>query len=221
MNGSTEALLATVLALTNLEEEVVVLEPFYENYVPATILSGSRARCVRMKEPNFVLDEEELKKAFNGRTKAIIINTPNNPTGKVFSRAELRLVGDLCEDYVCVAITDEIYEQIVYDGYEHVSLGSMDGMRDRTVTICGMSKTYSVTGWRVGYTVAEKALTKAIRNVHDFITVCAPTPLQRAAVDALKLPSTYYKQLTESYTKKRTFMLTSLKELGFDCVEPQ
>ena len=220
-NGSTEALLATVLALTDTEDEVVILEPFYENYVPATILSGARARYVRLREPNFGLDEEELKNAFNGRTKAIIINTPNNPTGKVFTRAELKLVGDLCEDHDCVAITDEIYEQIVYDGYEHVSLGSMDGMRDRTVTICGMSKTYSVTGWRIGYTVAEKTMTKAIRNVHDFITVCAPTPLQRAAVDALKLPATYYKQLTESYTKKRAFMLTSLEELGFDCVEPQ
>jgi aminotransferase len=221
MNGSTEALLATVLAVTDQEDEVIIHEPFYENYGPASILSGARARYVRLSEPNFELREEDLKKAFSSRTKAIIINTPNNPTGKVFTRSELKLVRDLCEDYDCLAITDEIYEQIVYDGYEHVSLATLDGMWDRTVTICGMSKTYSVTGWRLGYTVAEKTLSRAIRNVHDFITVCAPTPLQRAAIDALKLPTSYYKQLLESYSKKRSFMLSSLRELGFDCVDPQ
>ncbi len=221
MCGATEALLATVLAVTDRDDEVIIHEPFYENYGPATIISGARARYVRLMEPTFELDEEELKKAFNGRTKAIIINTPNNPSGKVFSEKELGIIADLCEDYDCVAITDEIYEQIVYKGYRHVSLATLKKMTDRTVTICGFSKTYSVTGWRIGYTTAEKGLTQAIRTVHDFITVCAPTPLQRATIEALNMPENYYTQLAESYARKRSYMLGSLNSLGFKCVEPQ
>jgi aspartate/methionine/tyrosine aminotransferase len=221
MCGSTEALLAAVLALTDRDDEIVIHEPFYENYGPAAVISGARARYVRLLEPAFELDEEELKMAFNSRTRAIIINTPNNPSGRVFTEKELGVIADLCEDYDCVAITDEIYEQIVYRGNKHVSLATVKNMADRTVTICGFSKTYSVTGWRIGYAAAEKHLTQAIRTVHDFITVCAPAPLQRAAIEALSLPESYYKQLVQSYTKKRAYMLRSLSSLGFNCVEPQ
>src|SRR5438445_2079746 len=176
--GATEAMVATMLALTDSNDEVIVPEPFYECYIPSAIISGARVRNVQLRGPGFKFDEEELKRAFGGRggirPKAIIINTPNNPTGRVFSRSELGLVADLCADHGVLAITDEIYEQIVYDGERHVSLATIGGMADSTVTISGASKTYSVTGWRIGYTIAERALTDAIRKVHDFLTVCAP-----------------------------------------------
>jgi aspartate/methionine/tyrosine aminotransferase len=223
--GATEAMAATMVALTDSDDDVIVPEPFYECFVPSTIISGARARFVRLREPGFGFDENDLKRAFSARDgrkpKAIIINTPNNPTGKVFSRDELKLVADLCADYGVLAITDEIYEQIVYDGEKHVSLATIGDMADATVTICGMSKTYSVTGWRLGYTVAEKTLTDAIRKVHDFLTVCAPSPLQRAALEALKLDDSYYSRLTMSYTRKRDYLLKSLEAMGFECTRPQ
>ena len=223
--GATEAMVATMLALTDSNDEVIVPEPFYECYLPSAIISGARVHHVGLKEPGFKFDEEELKRAFEGRDgvkpKAIVINTPNNPTGRVFSRTELKLVADLCEDNAVLAITDEIYEQIVYDGRTHVSLATIGDMADSTVTISGASKTYSVTGWRIGYTVAEKGLTEAIRKVHDFLTVCAPSPLQRAALAAYSLDDSYYSKLTEGYTKKRDYMMKSLEAIGFDCLKPQ
>ncbi len=223
--GATEAMVATMLALTDSNDEVIVPEPFYECYLPSAIISGAKVRHVRLSEPGFKFDEEELKRAFEGRggarPKAIVINTPNNPTGRVFSRSELKLVADLCSDNGVLAITDEIYEQIVYDGRRHVSLATLGDMADSTVTISGASKTYSVTGWRIGYTVAEKGLTEAIRKVHDFLTVCAPSPLQRAALAAYSLDASYYSNLTKSYTRKRDYMMRSLGEMGFECAKPE
>jgi len=223
--GATEAMVATMLALTDSSDEVIVPEPFYECYLPSAIISGARVRNVQLRGPDFKFDEEELKRAFEGRgglkPKAIIISTPNNPTGRVFSRSELRLVADLCADHGVLAITDEIYEQIVYDGERHVSLATIGDMADSTVTISGASKTYSVTGWRIGYAVAEKTLTDAIRKVHDFLTVCAPSPLQKAALAGYGMDDSYYTRLTKSYTRKRDYLLKSLEGLGFDCLKPQ
>ncbi len=190
--GTTEGMIASELALLDRGDEVVIFEPFYENYGPDAILSGAKCRYVRLREPDFRIEEETLKQAFNRKTKAVIINTPHNPTGRVLTSQELGLVRDLCQDYDSYAITDEIYEHIMYDGHKHVSIGSLRGMEDRTITISGFSKTYSVTGWRVGYVVAPKPLTSAIRKVHDFLTVCAPTPLQEACTVALQLPESYY-----------------------------
>jgi aminotransferase len=223
--GATEAVVATMLALTDSSDEVIVPEPFYECYIPSAIISGARVRHVRLKEPGFRFEEEELKGAFEGRggarPKAIIVNTPNNPTGRVFSKGELKLVADLCSDYGVLAITDEIYEQIVYDGRRHVSLATLGDMAESTVTISGISKTYSVTGWRIGYTVAEKGLTEAIRKVHDFLTVCAPSPLQRAALAAFSLGDSYYAGLTRSYTSKRDYLTRALKDIGFRFPMPE
>ena len=223
--GAAEAMVATMLALTDSTDEVIVLEPFYECYLPSAIISGARVRHVQLSGPGFKFDEEELKRAFSARggrrAKAIIVNTPNNPTGRVFSRSELGLLADLCADHGVLAITDEIYEQIVYDGAKHVSLASLGDMADTTVTVSGASKTYSVTGWRIGYTVAEKRLTEAIRKVHDFLTVCAPSPLQRATLTAYALDESYYSNLTRSYTRKRDYLMKSLGAMGFDCLRPQ
>lgn len=219
--GTTEGMIASQLALLDRGEEVVIFEPFYENYGPDAILSGAKCRYVRMKEPSFKIEEESLKRAFNRKTKAVIINTPHNPTGKILSRQELGLIRDLCQDYDSYAITDEIYEHILYDGHEHVSIGSLPGMEDRTITISGFSKTYSVTGWRVGYVVASKPLTSAIRKVHDFLTVCAPTPLQEACTAALQLPESYYEHLRENYRKGREMLVGSLNGAGFGVFQPE
>ena len=202
--GSTEAMIAALMAVTDPGDEVVIFEPFYENYGPDTILSGAQPRFVTLHPPaaskgEWSFDEKELRAAINQHTRAIIVNTPNNPTGKVFTRAELELIRDLCVEFDVVAITDEIYQHIIYDGTEHVSLASLDGMRERTITINGMSKTYSVTGWRVGWAVAPPVLTSAIRKVHDFLTVGAAAPLQDAGAAALMLPESYYVDLAEGY----------------------
>src|SRR6202451_4019283 len=190
--GSTEAMISTLLAVSNAGDEVVVFEPFYENYGPDAVLSGARPRFVKLRPPEnaggeWSFDEKELRVAFDKNTKAIILNTPNNPTGKVFKRAELELIRDLCVEFDVLAITDEIYEHILYDGTEHISMASLEGMRERTVTINGMSKTYSVTGWRGGWGVAPEKITNAIRKVHDFLTVGAPAPLQEAGAAGLGL----------------------------------
>src|ERR1700678_813946 len=190
--GSTEAMMSSMLAIINPGDEVVVFEPFYENYGPDAILSGATPRYVTLYEPDWRFDPDELAAAFNNRTKAIIINTPNNPTGKVFTRSELETIAALCRKWDAVAISDEIYEHILSDGPRHVPIATIDGMADRTVTINGLSKTYSVTGWRVGWTISPPALTGAIRKVHDFLTVGAPAPLQEAGAVALSLPDQYY-----------------------------
>jgi aminotransferase len=213
--GSTECMVATLLALVNPGEEVIVFEPFYENYGPDAILCGAVPRFVRLREPGWSYDPAELERAFSDRTKAIIINTPNNPTGKVFTRAELVHIAALCRKWDVVAVTDEIYEHILYDGAEHVTLAALEGMRDRTVSISGVSKTYSVTGWRIGYCLASPVLTAAIRKVHDFLTVGAPAPLQEAAAVALALPDDYYRKLADGYRARRDFLVPALEAAGF------
>ena len=213
--GSTECMISTLLALVNPGEEVVIFEPYYENYGPDAILCGATPRFVRLREPDWSFDPAELARAFNDRTKAIVVNTPNNPTGKVFSREELEQIATLCHKWDAVAVTDEIYEHIVYDGLEHVSMATLPGMRERTVTISGASKTYSVTGWRIGFCLAPPALTSAIRKVHDFLTVGAPAPLQEAAAVALSLPDAYYQRLAEGYRERRDYLVPQLEQAGF------
>jgi aminotransferase len=219
--GSTEAMIASLLAVINPGDEVVIFEPFYENYGPDTILSGATPRFVTLHPPDWRFVPEELEAAFNDRTRAIIINTPNNPTGKIFSRQELRLIADLCMKWDVIAITDEIYEYILYDNQAHLAMASLDGMRDRTITINALSKTYSVTGWRVGYVVASLRLTQGIRKVHDFLTVGAPAPLQEAGAIALSFPEKYYTDLAAVYQGRRDLMLHALREAGFKCTTPQ
>jgi aspartate/methionine/tyrosine aminotransferase len=224
--GSTEAMISTLLAVCNAGDEVVIFEPFYENYGPDSVLSGAKPKFVKLRPPKdasseWTFDEKELRRAFDNHTKAIILNTPNNPTGKVFTRAELELIRDLCVKFDVLAITDEIYEHILYDGTQHISMVSLDGMRDRTVTINGMSKTYSVTGWRVGWAVAPEKITNAIRKVHDFLTVGAPAPLQEAGAAALSLPPEYYAKLAEGYRVRRDHLIPALTSAGFRCFLPR
>jgi aminotransferase len=218
--GSTEAMIAALMAIVNPGDEVIVFEPFYENYGPDAILSGATPRYVALRAPSWEFDPDELAAAFNNNTKAIIINTPNNPTGKVFSREELELIASLCGKWNAIAITDEIYEHILFNGKKHIAMATLDGMRDRTITINGLSKTYSVTGWRVGYTIAPSPITQAIRKVHDFLTVGAAAPLQEAGVHALKLPASYYEKLQSDYDARRRRILSVLKDVGFLCFDP-
>jgi aminotransferase len=219
-------MISTLLAVCNAGDEVVIFEPFYENYGPDSVLSGAKPKFVKLRPPKdesgeWTFDEKELRRAFDNHTKAIILNTPNNPTGKVFTREELELIRDLCLKFDVLAITDEIYEHILYDGTEHISMVSLDGMRDRTVTINGMSKTYSVTGWRVGWAVAPEKITNAIRKVHDFLTVGAPAPLQEAGAAALSLPPAYYAKLAEGYRVRRDQLIPALTSAGFCCFLPR
>lgn len=213
--GATEAMIATLKAIINPEDEVIIFEPFYENYWADAILSGATPRYVTLYPPEWNYLPRELADAFNDKTKAIIINTPNNPTGKVFSRKELEEIAALCIKWDCLAITDEIYEHILYDGVKHISIASIDGMADRTVTINSISKTYSVTGWRVGWAIANEKITRRIRKVHDFLTIGAPTPFQEAAVFALNMPESYYKGLCSRYEKSRKYLFDLLCDVGF------
>ncbi len=224
--GSTEAMIATLLALVDPGEEVIVFEPFYENYGPDAILSGATPRYVTLHPPatpdgEWRFDPAELRAAFNTKTRAIILNTPHNPTGKVFTRVELEQIRDLCVEFDVLAITDEIYEHIVYDGTKHIALATIAGMRERTVTINSLSKSYSVTGWRVGWAIAPPELTSAIRKVHDFLTVGAAAPLQAAGAVAVALPASYYQQLAARYDERRRLLLEALRAAGFTAWRPQ
>jgi aminotransferase len=218
--GSTEAMMATLLAILNPGDEVVVFEPFYENYGPDAILSGAVPRFVKLTPPAWTFDPDELARAFSAKTRAIIVNTPNNPTGKVFTRAELETIAELCRRHDALAVTDEIYEHILYDGAVHIPMASLPGMAARTVTINGMSKTYSVTGWRVGWTIAPSLLTDAIRKVHDFLTVGAAAPLQEAGALALELPASYYTSLAAAYARRRERLVPILERAGFRVYRP-
>jgi aminotransferase len=224
--GSTEAMISSLMAVTNPGDEIVIFEPFYENYGPDAILSGAKPHFVTLHPPmdprgEWTFDEGELRRAFNRHTKAIIVNTPNNPTGKVFAREELELISNLCIEFNALAITDEIYEHILFDGSRHVSIATLPGMRERTITINGISKTYSVTGWRVGWAIAPPEITNAIRKVHDFLTVGAPAPLQEAAAAGLGLPKTYYAELAEGYKRRRDQLHPALVEAGFKAYLPR
>jgi aminotransferase len=213
-------MMATMMAIIDPGDEVIVFEPFYENYGPDAILSGATPRFVTLHEPAWSFDPDELAAAFTNRTKAIILNSPNNPTGKIFDRAELETIASLCRKWDVVAITDEIYEHIVYDGQRHVPIATLDGMAERTVTINGLSKTYSVTGWRVGWTISPPSLTGAIRKVHDFLTVGAAAPLQEAGAVALGLPDQYYDDLARSYQRRRDVLIEILERHRFICYKP-
>ena len=214
--GSTEAMMAALLSIVNPGDAVVLFEPFYENYGPDSVMSGARPRYVRMDWPDWGFDEEAVKSAFTPRTKAVIVNTPNNPTGKVFTKDELRLLADLCADRDAVAVTDEIYEHIVYDGARHVSLATIGDMAERTITISGLSKTYSATGWRVGWAIAPRTLADALRRFHDFVSVGAPHPFHIGGATALALPVSYYEALAASYQAKRDRFVRGLRSVGLD-----
>ena len=218
--GATEAMIASLLAVTDPGDEVIVFEPFYENYHPDTLLCGAERKLVKLHAPDWNFDPDELRRAFSTRTKAIIINTPNNPTGKVFTRGELMLIASLCQEFDALAITDEIYEHITYDGKEHIPMITLPGMRDRTILINSMSKTFSVTGWRVGWAIASPGLTNTIRKVHDFLTVGAATPLQQAGVIALNLPDEYFNGLSAAYAGRRHAAVQMLENAGFRCFLP-
>ena len=219
--GATECMIATLLAVVEPGDEVVVFEPFYENYGPDTKLCGAVPRLVKLRPPDWSFDPDELRRAFSSRTKAIILNTPNNPTGKVFSRAELELIGGLCQEFNALAITDEIYEHILYDGTEHIPMMTLPGMRERSILINSMSKTYSVTGWRVGWVLAPPDITDTIRKVHDFLTVGAAAPLQEAGAAALAFSDDYYQKLGKDYAARRDAILPVLERAGFGCYPPR
>ena len=219
--GATESMIASLLAVTDPGDEIVIFEPFYENYGPDAKLSGAVPRFVKLRPPDWSFDPDELRAAFGPRTKAIVLNTPNNPTGKVFSRQELEFVAGLCQEFDALAITDEIYEHILYDGAQHIPILTLPGMRRRSILVNSMSKTYSVTGWRVGWVVAAPNLTDTIRKVHDFLTVGAAAPLQQAGVVALSLPESYYGQLAADYRARRESILAVLEAAGFACYRPR
>lgn len=222
--GSTEGMIAAMMATVDPGDEVVVFEPFYENYAPDAILSDARPRYVPLRAPDWKFDPDELRAAFNEKTKAIIICNPNNPTGKVFTRSEMEFIAELCQEYDALCFTDEIYEHIIYPRLnaeiQHISMAQIDGMRERTVIVNSMSKTYSVTGWRVGYCIAPAEITGGIRKVHDFLTVGAAAPLQAAGAYALGLPPEYYDRLQAEYRARRDLLLPVLEQAGFKVFSP-
>jgi aspartate/methionine/tyrosine aminotransferase len=219
--GATEAMAAAMMAIIDPGDEVIVFEPYYENYGPDAILSGATPRYVKLQPPAWTFDPDELAAAFSPATKAIIVNTPNNPTGKVFTREELETIRDLAVRYDAYVITDEIYEYIVYDGARHIPPATIDGLRERTIAINSLSKTYAVTGWRVGWCIAPPETMSAIRKVHDFLTVGAAAPLQQAGAVALAMPESYYRQLAADYAARRDLALAMLEGAGFRCFRPQ
>jgi aspartate/methionine/tyrosine aminotransferase len=219
--GATEGMISTLLAVTNPGDEIIVFEPFYENYRPDALLCAAETRVVPLYAPGWTFDPEELRRAFSAHTKAIVVNTPHNPTGHVFTLEELRKIAALAEEYDTLVITDEIYERILYDGVAHHPMAALPGMRDRTVLVNSMSKTWSVTGWRVGWVLAPADLTDSIRKVHDFLTVNAPAPLQQAGIAALELPDEYYRSLTSAYLDRRNFLLEALRGAGFQPFTPR
>ena len=219
--GATEGMIAALTGVTNPGDEIVVFEPFYENYGPDSVLCGCTRRLVALRPPDWSFDRDELRRAFSSRTKAIILNSPNNPTGRVFSREELEFIAGLCQEFDVLAVTDEIYEHILYDGAAHIPMMQIPGMRDRTILINSLSKTYSVTGWRVGWVLASPDLTDSVRKVHDFLTVGAAHPLQIAGVTALSQPESYYTDLAVKYAERRDMLMNILDDAGFRSFRPQ
>lgn len=219
--GSTEGMIASLLAVSNPGDEVIIFEPFYENFGPDTLLCDAYRKFVKLHPPDWHFDPDELRRAFSPNTKAIIINSPGNPTGQVFDREQLQIIANLCQEFDALAITDEIYEHIVYDGAQHIPMMTLPGMRERTILINSMSKTYAVTGWRVGWVLAAPDITESVRKVHDFLTVGAAAPLQEAGVVALGLPERYYQELAQHYTERRDLMVQMLERAGFRCSIPR
>ncbi|WP_306479105.1 pyridoxal phosphate-dependent aminotransferase [Finegoldia magna] len=219
--GGTEAMMASMMAITNPSDKVIIFSPFYENYKADAILSGAEPIFVKLNPPNFDFDINELENAFKQNPKAIILCNPSNPSGKVFTREELQIIADFAEKYDTYVVTDEVYEHIVYKPYVHTYFASLPKMKDRTITTTSLSKTYSITGWRLGYTIANKEITQAIKSVHDFLTVGAAAPLQEAAIVGLNFGDEYYEKLQEKYTHKRDIFLNGLKEIGLNFYSPQ
>ena len=219
--GATEGMIASLLAVIDPGDEIVLFEPFYENYGPDSQLCGAEVRYVTLHAPDWTFDPDELRRAFTPRTKAIILNSPNNPTGKVFTRSELEFIASLCQEFDALAITDEIYEHILYDGAVHIPMASLPGMRERSILVNSMSKTYAVTGWRVGWVLAPPDLSDSIRKVHDFLTVGAAAPLQQAGVLALGFGDDYYARLASDYAARRAHLLETLTAAGLRCFVPR
>ncbi|MBI9048966.1 MAG: aminotransferase class I/II-fold pyridoxal phosphate-dependent enzyme [Anaerolineaceae bacterium] len=219
--GVSEAMISTILALTDPGDEVLIFEPWYENYIPDCIMAGVTPRFYRLQEADFSIDFVALEKIITPKTRLLILNTPHNPSGKVFSKNELTQIANLCIQHNLIAVTDEIYEHILYDQAQHISLGSLPGMQERTVTISGLGKTYAVTGWRVGWAVAHTSLTALIRKVHDYLTVCAPAPFQKAGITALQLPDSYYEEMQAAYAGSRSILMDALSQAGFSAFAPQ
>lgn len=219
--GASEALNATLLATVDPGQEIIIFEPFYENYHPNALICGAVPRYVKLRAPDWTFDKHELERAFNKRTRAVMLNTPHNPTGRVFAKEELTVIADLCQKWGAIAITDEIYEYMVYDGKRHLSMGSLPGMEDRTITVSGLSKTFGVTGWRLGYVVAPEPYSSALRRVHDYLTLAAPSPLQIAAITALNLPDSYYDQMKNKYQTNRDLVMDAALNAGFRFRKPE
>lgn len=220
-HGATEAIFATILGLVNPGDEVIIFEPFYDSYVPAVQIAGGIPRFYTLRPPHWSIDGDKLSALFSDKTKLILINTPHNPTGKVFSEQELRLIAELCHRYDVIAMTDEVYEHIIYDGYRHNSLAALPGMASRSVTISSIGKSFSVTGWKVGWAIAAPELTQAIFRVHQFMTYCGAAPLQEGAATALRAPQSYYRELAEMYQVNRDFLLDALRAAGLKPIIPR
>jgi len=218
--GASEAISSAILATMNPGEEILVLEPWYENYVPIAHLAGGKPVYVPLDEKEFSIDEEKVKESLSSKSKVIVINSPHNPTGKVFSKRELEFIADICQEHNLIAVTDEIYEYIIYDDVKHISLASIKDMYERTITISGFSKTFSITGWRIGYAAAEKELMSGVRKVHDYLTVCAPSPLQYSVLESFNLKENYFNELKERYRINRDFLTKELNKLGFQTYIP-
>lgn len=219
--GASEALNVALLATVNPGEEIIIFEPFYENYHPNAITSGAVPRYVKLHGPDWTFDPRELARAFNKRTKVVMLNTPHNPTGRVFRAEELKVIADLCQKWGAITLTDEIYEHMVYDGGKHVSMATIPGMEDRTITVSGLSKTFGVTGWRLGYVIAPEPYSSALRRFHDYLTLAAPSPLQMAALTALSLPQSYYDELTAKYQSNRDLICDAVGKAGFQFRKPE
>jgi aspartate/methionine/tyrosine aminotransferase len=219
-SGCTEALMASFLGLVNPGQEVVLFEPYYDSYRACVAMAGAEPRFVTLRPPDFAVDPDELEAAFSPRTRAILVNTPHNPTGKVFSRSELELIASLCRRHDCIAITDEVYERLVFEG-EHIRLAALDGMWDRTVTLSSLGKTFSLTGWKVGWAIAPPALSEGVRSAHQFITFATATPLQHGAAAALRAPASYYRQYVQDYRRRRDLLVEGLAGIGFEVYPPQ
>ena len=219
--GVTEALSVIFMSLLDQGDEVIVIEPFHEGYQPQIKFAGATPVFATLEAPAYLLDADRIRAAITPRTRAIVLNTPHNPTGRVFTREEMEGVARLCQEFDLVAITDEIYDRILYDGRCHIPIATLPGMAERTITVGGFGKTYAVTGWRLAYVCAPEPFTGAIRTVHDFTTICAPVPLQAAAVAALQLPESYYEQLIRDYTARRARIMPALEELNFKTHMPE
>ena len=219
--GVTEAIIAAVLGVVNPGDRVIVLEPAHEQFHPSIVFAGATPVWIPLRPPEYRFDPDEMRRAFSGGARAVILNSPHNPSGRVFTRDELSIIASLCIEFDVIAICDEIYEHLVFDGRQHIPIATLPGMSDRTITICGFGKTFAVTGWRLGYAIANEELTDALRKVHDFTTVCAPTPLQSAMVVALNMPDSYYDGLREFYSSRRDRMMRVLGASGFKCEPPE